>query len=123
MKRIAAVLLLLLTACAYDYSSGERAGQVVKFSRKGLVNKSWEGQINLGGMKQTTDANGNASVVANVFEFSVDGSQPNFAQIRAAIDSATESGQRVKVWYRQSAFANPMRFDTGYLLDSARIVR
>ena len=47
-----AVLLLLAAAYAlfmyyYDYSSGERAGWVQKFSRKGWLCKTWEGELAL----------------------------------------------------------------------------
>lgn len=120
MRRILAVAaLFVLAGCAYTYSDGERGGQVVKFSRKGLFTKSWEGQINLGGMSE--DSKGNA--IPNIFEFSVDEQQPNFPAIRATLDSALTSGARVRVWYRQAFQANPLRYDTDYLLDSARIAR
>jgi hypothetical protein len=44
---IPAVLLAAWTAIAlsYSYSHGERAGYIQKFSQKGWVCKTWEGQI------------------------------------------------------------------------------
>lgn len=45
-----------------DYSEGTRAGQLVKFSKRGLICKTWEGEIVLGGMKDG---------VVNTFSFSV----------------------------------------------------
>ena len=41
------VLLVLYTwsALTWTYSSGERAGYVQKFSRKGWVCKTWEGEL------------------------------------------------------------------------------
>ena len=53
--KLGALLLLLLAlalpalyvwlALGYSYSSGERAGYVQKFSRKGWVCKTWEGEL------------------------------------------------------------------------------
>jgi hypothetical protein len=38
-------VLYVLAATRWSYSSGERAGYVQKFSRKGWVCKTWEGEI------------------------------------------------------------------------------
>lgn len=37
--------LYLWAALSYDYSEGERAGYIQKFSRKGWVCKTWEGEL------------------------------------------------------------------------------
>ena len=44
---IAAALLALyvLAALSFSYSTGDRAGYVQKFSRKGWVCKTWEGEL------------------------------------------------------------------------------
>jgi hypothetical protein len=42
---IAFVVLWTFTALHYTYSSGDRAGYVQKFSRKGWICKTWEGQL------------------------------------------------------------------------------
>jgi hypothetical protein len=45
---VAAILLFALyvwIALSFDYSEGERAGYVQKFSRKGWVCKTWEGEL------------------------------------------------------------------------------
>jgi hypothetical protein len=45
---VAAVLLFALyvwIALSFDYSEGERVGYVQKFSRKGWVCKTWEGEL------------------------------------------------------------------------------
>ena len=47
---IVLVLLLVLytwTALTWTYSSGERAGYVQKFSKKGWICKTWEGELAL----------------------------------------------------------------------------
>ena len=39
------IALYLWAALAWNYSSGERAGWVQKFSRKGWICKTWEGEL------------------------------------------------------------------------------
>jgi hypothetical protein len=56
MLVIAAVLLLALYTWAtlqWDYSSGERAGYVQKFSHKGWIFKTWEGELAMVSMPGT----------------------------------------------------------------------
>jgi hypothetical protein len=44
---IAVPVLWVWITLSYDYSDGERAGYVQKFSRKGWVCKTWEGELAL----------------------------------------------------------------------------
>jgi len=48
---IAAVVLLLAAyiwfALSWSYSTGERAGYVQKFSKKGIISKTWEGELSM----------------------------------------------------------------------------
>jgi hypothetical protein len=45
--------LFLFSGCSHNYSDGYRVGYVRKFSRKGLIWKSWEGELLLGGVVST----------------------------------------------------------------------
>lgn len=56
VARVSILILLLVAAgvalwtwatLSYDYSDGERAGYVQKFSRKGWICKTWEGELAL----------------------------------------------------------------------------
>jgi hypothetical protein len=54
IRLLAALIVIALLAAAYlwlafqwSYSSGERAGWVQKFSRKGWICKTWEGELAL----------------------------------------------------------------------------
>jgi hypothetical protein len=38
-------VVLSTTGCAATYSDGDRAGIVTKWSHKGFIHKSWEGQL------------------------------------------------------------------------------
>lgn len=42
---IAVIAIWTAVALSYSYSSGERAGYVQKFSRKGWMCKTWEGEL------------------------------------------------------------------------------
>lgn len=95
-------------------SDGKRVGVVTKFSYKGLVYKSYEGELNMGGVRNKTDSEGNRSVVANVWEFSC--SNPSVAkQIEDLI------GKEVVIKYHQS-FAGFSR-DTSYDVVSVEEVK
>ena len=58
---------LSFASIPYTYSDGVKTGSITKFTKKGLIFKTWEGQLNLGGM--TSDGDG--GMVANVWNFSV----------------------------------------------------
>lgn len=85
-----------------NYSEGERAGQVTKISKKGLIFKSLEGDMNVGGT--TTDSNGSA--IPNVWHFSV--SNDKFIE---KIKDAASTGKRVTLVYSQY-YVGPMRYDS-----------
>ena len=98
---IASTLLLALIAGGIylrvipvhiTYSEGERSGVVNKLSSKGWICKTWEGQLNLGGM--ASDANGIATV--NTWEYSV--SDPIVVQ---KLEDAASTGRRATLVYKQ----------------------
>jgi hypothetical protein len=89
-----------------NYSEGERSGTVYKLSHKGLIFKSYEGEMNLGGM--AADANG--SMVANTFQFSV-----RDPAVVAKINEAATSGKRVTLSYTQYAIG-PVTLSTPYVI-------
>ncbi len=62
---IVAILLFaayVWSALHYDYSDGERAGYVQKFSRKGWICKTWEGELAMANLPGT---------MPQIFTFSV----------------------------------------------------
>ena len=69
----------------YSYSEGERAGYVQKFSKKGWICKTWEGEIAMASLPGT---------MPEVFQFSV--------RDEAVAREITKSmGQRVSITYEQ----------------------
>lgn len=86
-----AVLLFALyvwLALSFDYSAGERAGYVQKFSRKGWICKTWEGElamVNLPG------------AMPEIFSFSV-----RDDAVAARLNESL--GRRVRLHYEQHKF-------------------
>lgn len=89
-----------------DYSDGDRIGTVVKLSKKGFFCKTWEGQMYLGGLKKHTNSDGNTSMVANTWDFTVED-----ASYVPALQKALETGTPIKVRYNQE-FATFCRSDS-----------
>lgn len=100
---------------AFSYSEGERTGLVNKLSHKGWICKTWEGEMNMGGFRNSssTDSDGNttSSLVANVFEFTVQ--DPEIVQ---QIKEAMASSQIVTLEYDQQKLYNPCDSSTGYFI-------
>lgn len=94
-------------ALTWSYSEGERAGYVQKFSRKGWLCKTWEGEIAMVTMP---------GAIPDKFEFSVrDDAVAN--QINAL------AGKRVVLSYQQHKFIPSNCFgETEYFVTSARAV-
>ncbi|NQY06279.1 MAG: hypothetical protein HRT68_08875, partial [Flavobacteriaceae bacterium] len=59
------VSILYLWVCSWTYSEGSRAGQLIKISKKGILFKTYEGQLNTGGFQMSEGIQG------NIWEFSI----------------------------------------------------
>jgi hypothetical protein len=89
------VMIFGVVSNGLSTSDGTRVGVLTKFSHKGLVYKSYEGELNMGGVRNSIDSEGNRSVVANVWEFSC--TRPDVAKkIKSLI------GKEVVIEYHQS---------------------
>lgn len=97
-----------ISGCGSGYSDGDRTGQIVKFSRKGILIKSWEGELNLGGFKTKSTDNGGSQVVPNVWEFTVLSDD-----MVVKVQQAMAAGKGVKVSYRQW-LVSPISMDSSY---------
>ncbi len=110
--------LLLLVATGtyfyfnYTYSDGNRAGNLVKFSKKGMVFKTYEGELNLGGINPMP---GN-TIANNVWSFSVK-------------DEATAKqlmmleGKTIRLHYKEKIKNLPWQGDTKYFVDHVELVK
>ena len=95
-------------------SDGKRVGVLTKFSNKGLFIKSYEGELNMGGVRNNVNSKGERSMVANVWEFSC--SNPQMAEKLENL-----IGKEVVIKYHQS-FAGLVR-DTSYDVVSVEEVK
>ncbi|MEJ2006349.1 MAG: hypothetical protein P8X57_15610 [Cyclobacteriaceae bacterium] len=86
-------ILSILFIYYANYSTGYRAGVPIKMSKKGTLFKTWEGEMNIGGL--TTSADG---VIPTTWEFSVRHSQDD---VRDEIDLAITHSKRVKLYYKE----------------------
>jgi prepilin-type N-terminal cleavage/methylation domain-containing protein len=118
---VAAVVGLLLATAASVlskfvgistvYSEGERTGVLVKLSKKGFVWKTWEGELNLGGMS----VDGGGVAVPNIWRFSV--ADDAIAQ---QMLPAAQGAQRVTVTYKEVWKASFAQGETDYFATGVR---
>ena len=96
------------TALSWSYSEGTRAGYLQKFSRKGWVCKTWEGELAL------TTVPG---VAPTIWSFTVR-SDAAARQLNVAL------GRRVLLFYREHKGIPSRCFgETDYFVDSVKIVQ
>lgn len=97
--------LLFVWVAGWTYSEGTRAGELIKVSKKGVVFKTHEGQLNLGGFES-----GNDGVVGNIWDFSTtkDEVYDRLQQLE---------GKKVKLYYRQRYKPMPWQGKTDYFVE------
>jgi len=105
---IGVVLLLALTiwVCSWTYSEGTRAGRLIKIAKKGVVFKTNEGELNLGGLRM--DAQDDA-LEGNIWSFSVI-KEEVLAEIKKY------EGRRIKLLYKQRYKSMPWQAKTDYIV-------
>ncbi len=120
MKKVITIVILLLVVLAvssyfiagYTKSEGSRVGHLVKISEKGLMFKTFEGELNLGGLNTANNTVGNY-----LWTFSVPHSN------RAAYDSLDAyQGKEVKLYYKQRVYTYPWQGDTDYFVEKVSLV-
>ncbi|MGB1243058.1 MAG: hypothetical protein ACPG49_11085 [Chitinophagales bacterium] len=115
LKRTGIIILavLLIGGAAFfgisnmTYSEGTRAGYLIKISKKGFVFKTYEGQLNLGGVGSSGDV---TAIVGNdIWEFSV-GSDVVYKKLQE------NEGKRVSLDYKEKINAFSWQGDTNYFV-------
>jgi hypothetical protein len=108
----AGLVIVVLLGIGYyifgNYGDGDRAGTVIKLSRKGVLFKTYEGQLNMGMGIHDSSAD---IAVSNVWSFSVSASDSSALK---ALDSALMTGKRAKLHYREKFVLVPWRGETKY---------
>ncbi len=120
-KRMGLIILaiLLIGGTAFfgvsnmTYSEGTRAGYLIKISKKGFVFKTYEGQLNLGGVGSAGDV---TAIVGNdIWEFSV-GNDEVYRKLQEY------EGKRVSLAYKEKMNAFPWQGDTNYFVTDVTAV-
>jgi hypothetical protein len=96
----------------YTYSEGYRAGLLQKFSSKGVVFKTYEGEMILSSVSSNRDI----ALASEKFLFTM----TNKALVR---QFDTLQGDMVIVHYQQKNGRLPWQGDTPYLVDSVKVKR
>ena len=103
---VVVLFLLLIWACSWTYSEGTRAGQLIKISKKGVVLKTNEGELNMGGLRVGA---ANDGLEGNLWQFSIlDEDVLNELQ--------ASEGKRVKLTYKERYRSMPWQGDTNYFV-------
>lgn len=102
---VVVVLTALFFTVAYyaTYSEGDRTGELIKFSKKGYVFKTWEGEISQG------------IAGAQIFKFSV---LDNDDEVIESLKKY--QGQYVKVTYIERYTTFPWWGDTNYYITAVK---
>lgn len=118
MKRffIGAVIFVLLIAAATvaflmfaSYGDGYRVGVIQKIAKKGVLFKTYEGELTQGFIEGTADAGAGATGVATrIWYFTVE----NDPKVLAEIDHAIETNKKVKLFYKEKYTSLPWVGDT-----------
>ena len=112
------IIIILVVFCSwfywkyyYTYSDGNRTGLLQKFSHKGNMFKTYEGELVLSGIS----GNNMSPISSEKFFFSVD----NDAVAKQLMNY---EGQKVVLHYQQMNGRLFWRGDTEYIVDSVRTV-
>ncbi len=108
------ILLIVIAVASFfyfgSYSTGIRAGVVIKLSERGFLFKTYEGQLNIGtfGAFKNED-----NQLTTVFEFSVPRDRKDVIQ---ALQEVSLTGERVNLHYEEKYFKYFWLGDTKYLI-------
>jgi len=109
---VVALFSLYLWACSWTYSEGTRAGQLIKISKKGVMFKTYEGELNLGGLRVGA---ANDGLEGNLWKFSV--------LDETVLDQLEKlEGQRVKLSYKERYKAMSWQGDTNYFIYAVEVI-
>ena len=109
------IVMLVLGSLIYwkyyfDYSDGYRAGLLQKFSRKGNIFKTYEGEMIL----SSVQSNANVAIASEKFFFLV-------TDKTVALQLEKVQGESIVVHYREKNGTFPWNGESTYFVDSVRV--
>jgi len=106
-------IIFLAARYSFTYSEGNRAGRLIKFSKQGFMFKTYEGEMNLGGVSNAA----NGSMMMNyMWDFSVENDVVADTLLKL-------EGRDIRVHYKEKLAKLPWRGDTKYIVDKVLEVR
>jgi hypothetical protein len=106
------IVIIVLAILSYfmfgSYSDGNRSGTIAKLSRKGVIFKTYEGQLNVGGI--SVDGSGHTSAL---WDFSVSNGEK---EVIKQLEDAALTGAHVKLYYKEKFYTLSWRGDTKYFV-------
>ena len=121
-KKLLYALMLMafalgMSSCKENCSNGEKVGNLIEFTRKGVIWDSWEGRLNL------TQTGMNTSGAP--FSFSFDNDRTDQDSLIQLLYQAQVEGWKVKlkyheVWGLKNIFTN--RGETDYFVDDVTVL-
>ncbi|QHT68434.1 hypothetical protein GXP67_18190 [Rhodocytophaga rosea] len=105
------IVIIALAILSYflfgNYSEGNRAGTIAKLSRRGVLIKTYEGQLNIGGI--STDG----SHTSPLWDFSVSNGEK---EVIKQLEDAALTGDHVKLYYKEKFYTLSWRGETKYFV-------
>lgn len=110
-------LAMSLSGCKENYSNGEKVGNLIEFTSKGVIWNSWEGRLNM------TQTGMNTS--GEPFSFSFDNDRDDQDSLVNLMKQAQVEGWKLKVRYHEvgglkNLFCN--RGETDYFVDEVTVL-
>lgn len=111
------VSIICMSSCKENYSNGEKVGNLIEFTRKGVFWDSWEGRLNM------TQTGMNTS--GEPFSFSFDNDRDDQDSLITLMKQAQVEGWKLKikyheVWGLKNCFYN--RGETDYFVDDVTVL-
>lgn len=85
-----------------SYAEGYRVGTILKMSKKGVIFKTWEGELSQGFLESTPDS-GAGGVGTKIWYFTAEDEDA----VIQGIDKAIEGGHRVKLFFHEKYTSLP----------------
>lgn len=98
-------LALSYWVCTWTFSEGTRSGYLIKISKKGVAFKTYEGELNLGGVNLSNGLEG------NIWSFTVFDDD-------LIKKMKTFEGDKVKLFYKERYKTLPWQGDTNYIVNN-----
>ncbi|WP_025003287.1 hypothetical protein [Prevotella dentasini] len=110
-------MALGLTGCKENYSNGEKVGNLIEFTRKGVWWDSWEGRLNM------TQTGMNTS--GEPFSFSFDNDRSDQDSLIRLMKQAQVEGWKLKIRYHETWGLKNLwmnRGETDYFVDDVTVL-